>query len=451
MHERRSRYGVIICVAIVTLAILAGVGIYQFKRANDLELLVKNQYAQAFHEMTDYVKDVDFLLKKSMLVSGPAQMSSISSEIYMQTAAAKANLALLPLSGAELSGTSKFLSQAGDYTAYLAKKVIGDGEISEDEYKMLEKLSEHAETVSRELISIESKLQSGQISFNEEKNSKITAYAADGDSFGAGMERIEKSFQDYPSLVYDGPFSEHIETMKPVMLEKRPHYDREEARQVAVSFLDGERAKRLTFSDESGGMMPTYNFMARLGEEREVSISVTKQGGYVLYMLDNRPVTDKKLSINQATEMARAFLRRQGMFYVKNSYYEESDNVATLNFAAVQGNVTLYSDLLKVKIALDNGEVLGYEAKGYLMSHKIRELPEELMTEEEAEEAVSDHLKVNGKGLALIPQDSLREVLCYEFKGQHKGRNFLIYINAVTGQEEKILMLLESESGVLAV
>ena len=61
MHERRSRYGVIICVAIVALAILAGVGIYQFKRANDLELLVRNQYTQAFHEMTDYVRDVDFL------------------------------------------------------------------------------------------------------------------------------------------------------------------------------------------------------------------------------------------------------------------------------------------------------------------------------------------------------------------------------------------------------
>ncbi len=451
MEERKRRYGVIACVLTVTLAVLAGVGIYQFRRANDLELLVRNQYTQAFHELTDYVKDVDFLLKKSLLVSGPAQMSALSSEIYMQTAAAKANLALLPLDGADLSGTSKFLSQAGDYTAYLAKKVISAGEITGEEYDMLEKLSDHAETVSEELQEIEGKLQAGQISFKEEKTSQMAAYAADEISIGSGMERIEKSFQDYPSLVYDGPFSEHIETMEPVMLEGRPDYDQEEARKVAASFLEDERAKRLTFSDESGGRMPAHNFVAQLGEEREVSISVTKQGGYVLYMLDNREVTDKKLSISQATEKARAFLRRQGMFYFKNSYYEESDNVATLNFAAMQGDVVLYSDLIKVKIALDNGEVLGYEAKGYLMSHKFRELPEEVLSEEEARAAVSSHLEVTGTGLALIPQESLREVLCYEFKGQHNGRNFLVYINAVTGQEEQILMLLESESGVLAV
>ncbi len=451
MKEQRSRYGVILCVAIVTLAILAGVGIYQFKRANDLELLVRNQYTQAFHELTDYVRDVDFLLKKSMLVSGPAQMSAISSEIYMQTAAAKANLALLPLADADLSGTSKFLSQVGDYAAYLAKKVIGAGEITEEEYDMLEKLSGYAETVSTQLEDIEGKLQAGQISFKEEKTSQVAAYATEEISIGSGMEGIEKSFQDYPSLVYDGPFSEHIEAMKAVMLEDRPDYDEEEARQVAASFLEGERAKRLTFTDESGGTIPTYNFMARLGETREVSISVTKQGGYVLYMLDNREVTEKKLNISQATEKARAFLRSQGMFYVKNSYYEESDNVATLNFAAVQGDVTLYSDLIKVKIALDNGEVLGYEAKGYLMSHKARELPTELLSEEEAKAAVSSHLTVYGTGLALIPQDSLREVLCYEFKGRYNDRNFLVYINAVTGQEEQILMLLESESSVLAV
>ena len=451
MEERRSRTGVIICVAIVTLAILAGVGIYQFKRANDLELVVTNQYTHAFHEMTDYVKDVDYLLKKSMLASGPAQMSAISSEIYMQTAAAKANLALLPLSGSDLSATSKFLSQVGDYTSYLATKVINEGVITESEYEMLGKLSDYAQEISGQLENLEMQLNAGQLSFEEGKKSIMAAYASNEISFDSGMESIEKSFQDYPSLIYDGPFSEHIENLRPVMLEGRPEYSREEAHKVAADFLGSERGQRLAFSDEGGGTLPAYNFVGQLDEKRTVNISVTKRGGYVLYMLDNRSVTEKALSVAEATEKAREFLRRQGIFYVESSYYEESDNVATLNFAALQGDITLYSDLIKVKVALDNGEVVGYEAKGYLMSHKIREMPEEMLTIEEAKQAVSSHLIVEETGLALIPQESMREVLCYEFKGKYKDNHFLIYVNAQTGQEETILMLIESESGILTV
>lgn len=451
MEERRSRYSVIICVAIVTLAILAGVGIYQFKRAEDLENAVNNQYTHAFYELEDYIKDVDYLLKKSMLANDPVQMSEISSEIFMLAASAKANLALLPLAETDLSGTSKFLSQVGDYTSYLTTKVIRDEEVSQAEYETLDRLSGYAGDISQELGKLEAKLSAGQISFVEEKQSAVKAYASDEISLGAGMESLEKAFQDYPSLIYDGPFSEHIEAIEPVMLKNRPIYNREAAQKVAAEFLGDDRSGRLFFTDEGSGKLPAYNFMGQLSEDRAVTISVTKAGGYVLYMLDNRTVTEKKLSVSEATKKAQDFLRRQGIFYMESSYYEESDCVATLNFAAKQDDVILYSDLVKVKIALDNGQVVGYEAKGYLMSHKERELPEEILTQEEAAQNISKRLTVEQAGLALIPKDSLEEVLCYEFKGKYKGNNFLVYINAQTGQEEKILLLIESESGILTV
>ncbi|MBQ2696298.1 MAG: germination protein YpeB [Clostridia bacterium] len=444
------RYKVIISVVIVTLAILSAVGIYQFKRADDLALAVENQYTHAFREMTEYVQDVDVLLKKSMLASSPAHMSSIASEIFMQTAAAKANLGLLPVADPELSGTAKFLSQVGDYTSYLSAKVINEGEITEEEYASLEKLSEYAGKVSHQLEALEDKVNSGELNFSE-KSSSGAAFAEEENSFGSAFRELEKSFQDYPSLIYDGPFSEHIETIGPVMIENRPAFNQEEARKVAASFLEGKRSEQLVFVDESGGSIPTYNFRASLENSRVVTVSVTKQGGYVLYMLDNRDITEKKLSVSQAMERARVFLQRQGFYNMKASYYEENSNMATINFAATQDDAVLYSDLIKVKVALDNGEVIGYESKGYIMSHKTRELPTEILTEEEAKKEVSSHLAIDSVQLAVIPLSSKREVLCYEFKGTCRDSNFLIYINAETGREEEILMLIESESGILTV
>ena len=190
LKRRKTRYNTIIAIVISLLLILSVVGIYQFKRANDLALAVENQYVHAFHEMTDYVKDVDVLLKKSMLASTPVQMSSISSDIFMQSAAAKANLALLPVSELDLSGTSKFLSQVGDYTSYLSSKVISAGEITQEEFENLEKLSDHAESVSDQLEQMQTRLNAGQVTFGTTAG-MMTAYAEGEISIGSGMESLE--------------------------------------------------------------------------------------------------------------------------------------------------------------------------------------------------------------------------------------------------------------------
>ena len=136
---------------------------------------------------------------------------------------------------------------------------------------------------------------------------------------------------------------------------------------------------------------------------------------------------------------------------MKGSYYEVENHIATINYAYEENGTTMYPDLIKLKIALDNGEILGFEAEGYLMCHETREIPESMIGETAAREKVGEHLKVDEVNFAYIPLDSEREVFCYELRGKLGKNNFLIYINAQTGKEEKILMLLESERGILTV
>ena len=91
------------------------------------------------------------------------------------------------------------------------------------------------------------------------------------------------------------------------------------------------------------------------------------------------------------------------------------------------------------------------ESHGYIMNHQHRNLENIELSEEEAKSHINKHLTVDSSSIALIPKDSKKEVLCYEFKGNHNGRNFLIYINTKTGAEEQILMLIESEEGILTI
>ena len=73
------------------------------------------------------------------------------------------------------------------------------------------------------------------------------------------------------------------------------------------------------------------------------------------------------------------------------------------------------------------------------------------VTEEEARERVSESLTVLSARLALIPKTAMTETLCYEFKTTLGDAEFIVYINAVTGDEEEIFEILNSDEGQLVV
>lgn len=434
-------------LGLVILA-LAVWSIYNYNARKSLHLEVENQYQRSFHELVGYVDGIETQLNKGILAGSSAQLAGISSEIFRQSTAAKACLGQLPTSAIELDNTAKFLSQVGDYTYVLSQNMIKGEKISDEDYKNLQSLTEYAGKLNQSLTKIQSGIYNGSITFLGGGKGYNVAEAA-GDIF-SDLENVEKSFEEYPSLIYDGPFSEHIENQQSVMVQNAEEISVDEAMKKAKDFL-GERGKNLSFeSDTQNSSIDAYTFVSYDGD-RQISICITKKGGYVNYFLDNRTVAGEKLNFTDAIITAERFLEQNGMTSLTSSYYDKAGGVATVNFAYIQDGVTCYSDLIKVRIALDNGEILGMEAHGYLMNHKVREFPEIKISDAQAREKISPHLAIDSVSMAYIPKDNLKEYLCYEFQGMHNGKNFIIYINAQDGEEEKILMLIESENGILTV
>ena len=85
------------------------------------------------------------------------------------------------------------------------------------------------------------------------------------------------------------------------------------------------------------------------------------------------------------------------------------------------------------------------------MCHRTREIPTDIIDEATARKKAGEHLLIDSVSMAYIPLESQREVYCYELKGTLGKNNFLVYINAQTGAEEKIIMLIESENGILTI
>ncbi|HBI26364.1 MAG TPA: germination protein YpeB, partial [Peptococcaceae bacterium] len=164
-----------------------------------------------------------------------------------------------------------------------------------------------------------------------------------------------------------------------------------------------------------------------------------------------RSVSETRFSESKAKSLAQDFLESRGVKNMVPTYTIKSNNALTISFAYEQDDVIIYPDLIKVMVALDNGQILTYDALGFLMSHEERDLPQPKISIDEARKKLNPDLKVQSERMALIPTSGKHEVLTYEFKTEMRGDSFLVYINAQTGGEEQIFKLLETPNGTLVL
>lgn len=262
---------------------------------------------------------------------------------------------------------------------------------------------------------------------------------------------MEEELADYPTMIYDGPFSDHIYQQTPRALDGQANFPESYALET-LKELSG--VKELQPTGETAGGMPCYQFAGD-----SFTATVSKQGGKVVYFLNSRQLGEAGLTVEQALEKGDTVMREAGLGEFAYRYYSLNNGVLAINYAAVQDGTILYPDLIKIGIAMDNGQLVSYDANGYLMNHTNRTLPTPTVSEAEARSRLSPYLTVQGEGrLALIPTTQQTEALCYEFSctGDPGGDSeipdqVLVYVNVQTGLEEQILILMQDDLGVLAM
>ena len=104
-----------------------------------------------------------------------------------------------------------------------------------------------------------------------------------------------------------------------------------------------------------------------------------------------------------------------------STYTVKYGNAVLINYAYQQDDVVMYPDLIKVKVALDNGEIVGFDATQFLTNNYERPIEKPLLTPEQAQEKISPQAELKGSPrLCYIPTQSLREIYCYEFQATYK-------------------------------
>lgn len=439
----------VIGVFIIIIAVLITVLV---RKEQDSKQASENSYNMAFYSLVDYVENVETYLAKSLISSTPEHGAETLTNVWREANLAQSYLARLPIESQELENTEKFLNQVSDYSYSLSRKNIYNESLSDEDLKNLKDLHNYSVELENTLNQLSEDINSGRIKWNELSNKGTVAFAQQvstqtNDSFS----NLEENFHEYSGLIYDGAFSEHITSSEKKGLTGND-IDEETAKQKVSKFIGQENIKEiksLGFSENA--TIPEYNFSVKTNLENDITISVSKKGGHIIYMNSNRTVNSEIISQEEANEKGKEFLNNKGLNNMKETYYLKQDGIATINYAYTQNDVVVYSDLVKVKVALDNGEVLGIETTGYLNNHTQRDTSKVKISKEEAKKTLNKDLEISSEGLAIIPTEYNTEILCYEFKGKVDDREFLVYINAENGREEDILIITNTPNGTLTM
>ena len=450
--KNRLKKGHMLSVICVLLIIVTILGIILYQKQKEYRQASENSYNMAFFELVDYVQNVENYLAKSLISSTPEHGAETLTHLWRESNLAQSYLSRLPIESQELSNTEKFLNQVSDYRYSLSRKNIYNEKLTNDDFDNLKELHTYSVELENTLNQLSEDLNSGRFSWGELTEKGTVAFAQQVDNISKeSFSNLEENFHEYSGLIYDGAYSEHLTSSEKKGLTG-DDVDENKAKEIAEKFIGKDNIKEISsLGFYENATIPVYDFSVNNNNDETINISISKKGGHVVNMNANRDISAEIISDEEVKNKAKEFLDSRGFINMQETYYLKQEGIVTINYAYKQDNVIMYPDLIKVKVALDNGEILGVETTGYLNNHMVRNINDIKITEERARENLNDDLEIISSGLAVIPTEWKTEILCYEFKGKVEDKEFLVYINAENGREEDILIITNTPNGILAM
>lgn len=427
---------------------IAGVGYWGYqehKEKNDVLIQAENTYQRAFHELSYHIDMLHDKIGSSLAMNSRDRLSPQLVDIWRLTSEAHSNVGQLPLNLLPFNKTAEFLSEIGKFTYQTAVRDLENDPLTEGETARLKELYTQSAEIKDELREVQHVVLKNNLrwmdvqlalSSQDEKSDhlvldsfktvedKVTGYSEANENttlMGTESDEHDYSFLTGKNLTEDEILEKSNELFK----------------------LADKNEIAITKSGE-GSDIPFYSVSYQNGE-KNAYMDITEQGGHPLALLVDREVETNKISLNEGLEKAKEYLEQfdyEGMEIYQSTQYS---NIGLYSFLYNENGVRVYSDAIEVKVALDNGDILGFTARNYLMNHRKRDIPEPSISKEQAAEKVSQGLDIKEDHLAIINNDLQEEVLTYEFLAVLDDDTYRIFINAMNGTEEKIEKLSGAE------
>lgn len=436
--------------AVITLAITTGVlglstvglgvwgGVAQNK-VEDYGNRLEAVYQKSFYDLVDNVNNAEINMSKVLASNTASYQKKMLSQVADNATNAQASFSSLPLTYSSLNDSLGLLNQIGGYTKTLNEKLASGEQLTSNEIETLDKLHSVLVEIKAQLNKLSIKIRQGYNILDNSLNLNS------GNNFTLDLSKIKTVDVEYPSMIYDGPFSDSVTNVAVKGLHGSK-VSKEESKDKIVKLF--KNIVSLDFEQDTQGRFETYNYRLKTSDNTTLYVQVTQIGGHVL-TVSGASGNNGEIAIegDDAQKMAVEFAKANGIENPLVVWTDTIDSQAYFNIAPTQNGIVLYPDLVKVKIDLNNGTVIGYDATSYFTNHTTRQLESATYSQDKSRARIPENFIIKSERIVLAPLDYNREVLCYEFACDNEGNEYYFYINAKTGQDENILRVIQTENG----
>lgn len=440
-------------------------GVSEYKESHDLKIVTENHYRRS---LADFVSSLDGLesnLAKSRAAGTATQQVYYFSQAWHQSEMALKNLTMLPAEKFGFEYIDQFLNQIGEFSGILTQQVAKGNKITSEQDQTLNEMHKRLTGVNRDVQDFYNDLNTANIAWLDKQagqaewtyrgipNRAVAPVAAEGDEQGneeqhpkplsvrGGLEQLDASLQKLPPFTYSGQTDTHY-APEPLGLPDKSVTE-EGAKAVAKNFLAkiGYAEAQPELSGTSTGPLGGYTF-----QYEDKTVDVSKKGGVVTLFRDERPLDVQQLSVEKTAAKALQTLKELGWNNLVQTSVEDFGGYILLEAVAQVDKVRIYPDKIRLTVGRDNGQILAYDSTPYWAFHHDRDLTNKIALAEARQKLRSD-MQIKENRLAVISLPGWQEAFCYEFRVKKDDEEFLVYINAQNGVEEKIQRIIMSPRG----
>ncbi len=417
-------------VALLSSIALAGTNVMYMRE-------IDRTYMQSYYDVMQSANNLSASLAKSSVSSGTSGLVSTFSKASSDAFMAEHSLENIPSKDRDLLALTKFFNQAGEFSKTMAQKVANGEKITDEERELLAKVEKTAIAVKEQINKAYAASMHGERKMHAVSNMFRGEIVSD---VTENIKQLSNSTIEYPTMIFDGPFSDNQNiAVKSASSCENSEITAEKAMEIVKESLRAENVEYIT--ETNAPNISTYDFkFTKYGVE--VYVQVDKECGKMVMLDADKRVAETKINEATATAKAEEFLKIAGLENMVKVWSETSGNVTTFNFAKFDNGAVIYPQLAKVKVALSDGAILGFEGYSYI-TNKSERTEKPVLSLSEAREKISSNLNVQTEKLVVIPLGA-SEKLCYEFKGEKDGQTYFVYIDAKTGNQAEIFMVVEN-------
>lgn len=441
-----------ITIGILTVALI-GTGYWGYKEHQEKNaILIKseNTYQRAFHDLTYNIDLLHDEIGSTLAMNSRDRLSPSLAEVWRLTSEAQNDLGQLPLALMPFSKTEEYLYKIGDFSYRNAIRDLDNEPLTEAEYETLMQLYEQSGEIQDELRKVQSMIIQEDLRWMDVEMALASEDEPLDNAIIDGFKIVDEKVDGFAEVDF-GPGAVGLSSSDEKLaesLEGKKNVTEQEAKELAKKFLNLKNMDGAEVTKTLDGLAyHAYNIS--IPDEKHgtnIIVEVTEKGGLITWMMNERNINEQSISLNEASENAKKFLSRNGFENIQLIDSKQYDNIGVFNFTKLEDNVRIYSQAAVVEVALDEGDIIGYEGFSYIENdgkERVDLIPS--LSEEEARKFLNPNLQVMDHHVAVIKNQLEEEVLCHEFFGVINHDTYQIFINAENGREELVKKLANAE------